>query len=108
MCISLPKSEDYSRFGRVLADEHMNFVGIATESNSEWVNTGAYMLTPEIYKVPLVKIGSGEFGLPQTILSMVSQYGKKVAVTQAKFWIPIGHPEDLAKAEKILTEVKVN
>jgi UDP-N-acetylglucosamine diphosphorylase / glucose-1-phosphate thymidylyltransferase / UDP-N-acetylgalactosamine diphosphorylase / glucosamine-1-phosphate N-acetyltransferase / galactosamine-1-phosphate N-acetyltransferase len=106
LCIKLPKAPEYVRFGRIKTDQDGNYEGIGTESDSSWVNTGAYVLTTEIFKVPLVKMKSGEFGLPHTITSMVKDYGKRVGIAEATFWVSIGHPEDIGKAEETLAKQK--
>ena len=48
----------------------------------------------------LVAIGGGEFGLPQTLVTMAKDY--PVKIIKAKHWHPIGHPEDIESAEKNL------
>jgi len=62
--------------------------------------TGAYVLTPEIFKYKPVKLLNGEYGLPQTILKMAEKL--KTKGVHMKKWIQINYPIDLQKAEKLL------
>jgi len=64
------------------------------------VNTGAYLLDKKFFDYEMVKIPSGEFGLPQTLATMVGDY--RVKVEKASFWQAMGYPEDILKAEKIM------
>ena len=54
----------------------------------------------DFFKYDLVSVGSGEFGLPQTLAAMSKDY--PIKVEKARIWQPIGCPEDLEKAEKVL------
>lgn len=65
-----------------------------------FVCAGMYSLTPKYFDYPMVQIPGGEFGLPQTILSMKNDVNIK-AVT-ANFWLQITAPEDLILAEQFL------
>jgi len=66
------------------------------------VNTGAYLLNKKFFNYEMAKIPSGEFGLPQTLATMVKDY--KIKVEKAEFWQPLGYPEDILKAEKIIEQ----
>lgn len=63
-------------------------------------NIGAYILGPQIFKYKPVKITEKEYGLPQTIEKMAEDY--KIEITKADFWVPIGYPKDVNRAEKII------
>jgi len=65
------------------------------------INIGAYVLDRDFFRYELVPIKGGkEFGLPQTVAVMAQD--RKVAVTVAEHWMPIGFPEDVAAAENWL------
>ncbi len=65
------------------------------------VNAGLYALDERFFDYPLVPIRDGaEFGLPQTLVTVTKDH--PVTVVRASFWMPIGYPEDLAKATAIL------
>lgn len=76
------------------------------ENYGSLVNTGAYFLNRKFFDYEMVKknpleISEKEFGLPQTLAKMVKDY--KVKVKKANFWHPVGYPEDILKAEKIIS-----
>jgi NDP-sugar pyrophosphorylase family protein len=81
------------------------YTGIGTESQSDLAATGAYMLTKRFFRTELVKLQSGEYGLPQTMLAMAKE-GAPVMVMLTDFWVPLGYPEDVKNAEAILSEIK--
>jgi NDP-sugar pyrophosphorylase family protein len=101
----LAKETDVSgRFGafRTDADGRMlDIVEGADVGPGGLVNAGLYALDARFFDYPLVPIKDGaEFGLPQTLVSMAKDH--PVAVVRATFWMPIGTPEELAKASAIL------
>lgn len=65
-------------------------------SKSNLINTGLYILNKKFFDFPLVKIKSGEYGLPQTIAQMTKEH--KVYVERASFWLPVDTKEDLERA----------
>jgi dTDP-glucose pyrophosphorylase len=65
-----------------------------------FVCAGMYSLTKKYFDYEMVGIPGGEFGLPQTILSMKKDVSIK-AVT-ANFWLQITAPDDLRMAEQFL------
>jgi UDP-N-acetylglucosamine diphosphorylase / glucose-1-phosphate thymidylyltransferase / UDP-N-acetylgalactosamine diphosphorylase / glucosamine-1-phosphate N-acetyltransferase / galactosamine-1-phosphate N-acetyltransferase len=95
--------QNYKRFGKILVDEHGNYLNLDVngETNPPFpVATGAYKVSTEFFNYPLAQLKSGEYGLPQTLFSMTKEIPLKIV--PAEFWIPIGFPEDLKKAETIL------
>ena len=65
------------------------------------VNSGLYVLGTEIFDYQMVQIpGKTEFGLPQTLLQLVSKF--PIKVVKSKFWLSQTAPEDLESAEKEL------
>ncbi len=65
--------------------------------------TGLYSLTPEIFKYSPVKMQTvEEWGLPQTLLSARKTINPKIIETD--FWLSISSPEDIMKAENILSK----
>ncbi len=67
------------------------------------VNTGAYLLDKRIFNYPMKLVTKEEYGLPQTLITVSREYG--IYVEKAKWWLPIGQPEDLKRAEQ---EIKSN
>lgn len=95
--------DEPSRFGIVKTDKRGNVVEIVEKPKrpqSNLANTGAYVLNKNFFKYDLVNIGNGEFGLPQTLVKMAKDC--PIKCEKARIWQPIGKPEDLEKAEKVL------
>jgi glucose-1-phosphate thymidylyltransferase len=67
-----------------------------------YINAAMYVLTPAIFDYAMVPIKSGEYGLPQTILTMKNDH--PIQAIKARFWAQITVPEDLSRAEQILAE----
>lgn len=92
--------------GKVTLDAKGNYDECVEDKKGEiidgLVNTGFYVLTPDVFKYKLVAAqpGSVEFGLPQTIAVMAKDIPVKVVM--ADFWLNITTPEDLLTAEAIL------
>jgi len=61
-------------------------------------NIGLYVLNENFFDYPLVLIGGGEFGLPQTMMQMKDKYN--ISFEEAERWFPIGNPDDLEIAQK--------
>ena len=97
--------DDTKRFGIIETDSDGNFSGIAKGDVDKPgpANIGAYVLGMDYFDYEMQKTSSGEFGLPHTILFAAKQ-GKKVKVVEAKFWMPVGFPEDLERINQGLTK----
>lgn len=78
----------------------VDIVEKSKNSKNQLVNAALYALTREFFEYDLVSIGQGEFGLPQTLVKMAGKH--RIKVEKATLWHPIGFPEDLEKAEKII------
>jgi len=106
LAILAKPSEISGRFGALRTDGHDRLIEIAENSEAptgSLVNTGAYALDRNFFDYPLAPIKDGrEFGLPQTLVRVSADH--PVRIVRAGFWLPIGYPEDLAKAGKILKE----
>lgn len=94
---------DPRRFGVVETDERGNAINIIEKPESPPTNlaaTGAYVLDSRVFAYPLVKHEKGEYFLTDVVTQMALSSPIKTVSTE--FWIPIGYPEDLKKAEAIL------
>jgi len=95
--------DDASAFGILAKDANDNLLEVVERPHgfaSGMVNTGAYMLTPEFFKYPPVKISETEYGLPQTLAMMAKE--TPVKVVEATRWCPIGRSNDLTTAEQFI------
>ncbi len=71
--------------------------------SSQVVNCGAYVLDQNYFSYPLEEIivhGQVEYSLPHTLCKQAEKH--IVEVAYAHFWQPIGTPEQLLQAEKML------
>lgn len=94
-----------SRFGVMRTDAHGNLIDIIEkpkEPVGNLINIGAYIMDARYFDAPLVSIGDGEYGLPQTLQKMVADGVVTIRVERSSFWIPLGYPEDIEKAEEHL------
>ena len=70
---------------------------------SNLASTGVMVLDDNIFKYALQKETNGEY----YVTDIISEYSKDypIAVVEQQLWIPIGYPEDIEKAEKILAKL---
>lgn len=95
--------DNAENFGIFETDEQGNLLNIIESPHtfkSGLVNTAAYTLNEKFFDCEMVpkKEGNIEFGLPQALAKMAKKY--PVKIVKATYWLPIGFPKDLAKAEK--------
>ena len=96
---------DTSQFGVIRTNGNGAMVDVIEKpkaSKYKLANVGVYVLNKKFFDYELAPIGGGEFGLPQTLAKMAKDC--QVKVLQARAWHPIGNPEDLKEAEKVLNE----
>lgn len=92
------------RAGAPICDADGRFVEIREDTETMLVNAGCYVLDERFFRYPLVKLnGREEYGLPQTIVSMAREHS--VTTIRTNFWIPVGTPEELARAERHLAQL---
>lgn len=98
--------EGFKKKGQVVEKDGLmvgiNEGDIQTGIPSSLINAGAYVISPEYFDYPLVKWSPTEYGLPQTIAQLKDDH--PIHIVRATEWIQITAPEDIAKAEKILSE----
>jgi NDP-sugar pyrophosphorylase family protein len=97
---------DTSVGGRVV-EEGGRVVDIVEHSvaGEGFINTNLFALDPRVFAhAPVPKApGSTELGLPQTVLAASRASGTPLSVVEATCWIQITAPEDIARAEGILS-----
>ncbi len=69
---------------------------------SNHINIGGYVLNDSIFSYEMPISASGEI----YVTDMVTEFAKnnRVQIIEQDLWIPIGYPEDIEKAEKILAK----
>ncbi|HHX58443.1 MAG TPA: nucleotidyltransferase family protein [Candidatus Moranbacteria bacterium] len=91
---------------KIVMDENNNLVEIVesfdprnSKIKSNLINTGCYRLNKNYFNYQPVAISDTEFGLPQTMVQMLSDYPIKIIETDK--WFPLSRVEDVVTAEKI-------
>jgi bifunctional UDP-N-acetylglucosamine pyrophosphorylase/glucosamine-1-phosphate N-acetyltransferase len=96
--------------GKVITDEAGTVIAIEEGSHvgqKGCMNTNLFVLDKKVFDHPMVpkEAGSVEYGLPQTILPAAAAAHMMLHAVNATAWIQVTAPEDLAKAEEILTKI---
>ena len=105
LCLLAQKMESPERFGVLKVENGIlkDVVESPKFSVGTFVNCGIYVLDKRIFNYPLVPIGEGEYGLPQTIVKMAFEH--PVKIERATFWMPINTIQDLKQANKYLKKI---
>jgi NDP-sugar pyrophosphorylase family protein len=85
--------------GRII-EENGNLIDVSENGGvpGDLINTGLYVLQPELFNYEMRQIPNGkEFGLPQTLNNLVKDFDIKIV--DVKAWIRITSPEDIKIAE---------
>lgn len=98
--------DDPRRFGVVVMNENGTIANIEEKPERPKSNlavTGVYVLTPKIFDYDAKHPFHGEYYLTDMIAHYIKDY--PMYVIASDFWIPIGYPEDIVRAEKILVSM---
>ncbi len=98
-------SDTPERFGVVVRNPDGTLFEIVekpTHPPSNLVSTGVMVLDDSIFKFEPQHPVNGEYYLTEVIERYAKEY--PVAVVEEQFWIPIGYPEDIEKAETLLAQ----
>ena len=102
-------TEQMSSGGKMIMDEAGNIVAIEEGEHAGTkglMNTNLFVLDPRVFEYPFVPKaeGSSEYGLPQTVVASSKASGIPLQAVEATFWFQITAPEDLRKAEAVLSQ----
>ena len=101
----LAKSSDSpERFGVVVRNPDGTLSEIVekpTHPPSNLVSTGVMVLDDHIFEFEATNPLKGEYYLTEVLEQYAKQY--PVAVVEEQLWIPIGYPEDITRAESLLS-----
>lgn len=104
MCLLVSEAEDPKKFGVVEIGSDgsiKSFEEKPENPKSNLVSTGVMLLDKEVFKYPARLAPSGEYYLTDSLAQMLLA-GRKIYAIKSNFWLPIGYPEDLKKAEEKL------
>lgn len=109
LAILVKEVEDPRRFGVVVTDESGYITKLVEKPEnppSNLVSIGVMVLDDRIFNYPAPQQENGEQYLTDSLAAMAKDY--QVKVVPASFWLPVGYPEDLQKAEAWLNTAKVS
>ncbi len=108
--LNLLYSETPEKYGVPIleGDKVTGFVEKPKEFISNWINTGCYKFTPEIFAAArqVEKSVRGEYELTDAVIALAKQ-GKVKARKMQGYWLDFGKPEDLATVAQFITEGKL-
>lgn len=109
-CLEFPRSvlakevilEQDRYLGPITLDEKGQLKNITYEKLSAGgrylVDVGMFVLDQHVFQYDLVPVKDGqEFGLPSTVAKMAQDH--PVAIVRTDYWLPVGYPDDLKRAE---------
>jgi bifunctional UDP-N-acetylglucosamine pyrophosphorylase/glucosamine-1-phosphate N-acetyltransferase len=97
-------SDTPERFGVVVRNPDgtlAEMIEKPTHPPSNLVSTGVMVLDDNIFKFEPQSPVKGEYYLTEVIERYAKEY--PIAVVEEQLWIPIGYPEDIDRAEQLLT-----
>lgn len=103
LAILVAEHPDPKRFGVVLVDEKNKILEIEEKPEipkSNLVSVGVYLFDDRIFNYKASRNPNGEYYVTDLIGDLVKYY--PVYAEKTSFWHPIGYPEDVIIAEKLL------
>lgn len=107
-CLKYPRAMAVQKkvmpgYFRIEIDSDGYFIGFKTQTHEEemtgtLVATGVYVLDTKIFDHPGIILGSGEYGLPQSVSEQSKQF--PVKVIEVDGWVPVNTISDMEKAEE--------
>ena|SRR3989344_5095849 len=94
---------DPRRFGVIVADKTGRVMELVEKPDvppSNLASTGVTVLDARIFDYPAFPHANGEYYITDSLAQMAKDH--PVMAVTAAFWLPIGYPDDLKKAEEIL------
>lgn len=100
--------DDPRRFGVVTTNQDGTIKNIEEKPENPKSNlavTGVYVLTPQIFNYDATHTRKGEYYLTDMIEGYIKH--NPVQVIESDFWVPVAYPQDIARAEEILSGLKI-
>jgi len=118
---AMNNNDNYNYVAARIEKEHPEKYGVLIEKNGllekiiekpkeyvgNFVNTGLYKFTPEVFStIPKIKLSErGEYELTDAI-TLLAKQGKVKLNTIKDYWLDFGNPGDVIKMDKFLNEHK--
>ncbi len=106
-CILAAPSDHPEDFGVIEQNEDGTLKGIVEKPENpptNLVNTGSFVLAPDIFTFKMPRSSLGEYLLTDNVTSYAAKH--PVDVVKHDLWLPIGKPEHIAQAEAVLRSRK--
>lgn len=103
-CVLVSEAEDPKKFGVIETDSDGSIRGFEEKPDnpkSNLVSIGVLSLDKSVFNYPARKHPNGEYYLTDSISQMIKD-GHKFEAIHSTFWLPIGYPADLERAEKMI------
>lgn len=103
LAVLAKRVENPERFGVLVCDAEnclVRAVEKPKEFVSDLVSAGPYLLDEEFFEVSVPPSARGEIELPDLVMALVRDRGRRVKVIEASFWLPVNDPEQLSVAER--------
>lgn len=100
----IEQQKEHIPYGKCILDDEGYLIDFRNDPQKKilenFMYTGACLLTPNVFKLPLIKISETEYGLPQTFVqkerhSLNSSSKLNIYVVNTTFWKRVTTPEDL-------------
>ncbi|MDP3685251.1 MAG: nucleotidyltransferase family protein [bacterium] len=103
LAVLAKRVERPEHFGVLVCDEAgclVRAVEKPKEFVSDLVSAGSHMLDREFFDVRVPPSARGEIELPDLLMALVRERGRRVKVLEASFWMAVNDPEQLTKADQ--------
>lgn len=103
LSILAARHQDPSRFGVIELNSDGTLANIIEKPKvppTNLISTGVMVLDSHIFDYEPARHESGEYYLTNPLMQLAKDY--PVMVVEQDFWIPIGYPEDVLRADEIL------
>ena len=105
LALSVLSVEDPRRFGVVETNAEGRIVDLVEkpeEPRSNLISSGVFVLDTSVFRYKAKRLLNGEEYLAETVAAMIRD-GHIFYAVPSSLWIPIGYPEDITRAELLLT-----
>ncbi len=105
-CLVVKEAEDPRKFGVIEVADDGCILSIEEKPENPKTNlvaVGVQVLDTRIFDYPAAQHPNGEYYLTDSISKMI-QAGHQIQTVRSNFWLPIGYPQDLIEAERMLMQ----
>lgn len=107
LAVLAKRVKDPENFGVLVCDAEgclVRAVEKPKEFVSDLVSAGPYLLDREFFEVQVSPSARGEIELPDLVMALVRERGRRVKVRETSFWLAVNNPEQLTNADREMFE----